>query len=155
MEEMKYVDVHSNEYSDSDVYEVIKMNNEEVLKLLPIQLGFNHENWKFVQDVCVILSEHAHPDIRGNALLALTYVAMIHKKLEKNIVKPLLLRGLKDEDRWVKGRAQDALDDINTYMKWKIGSAKKNKENESRFCKKRQGKNKADNHCSAPLLWTA
>lgn len=142
MNEKKYVDVHSNEHSDSDVYEAIKTNNEEVLKLLPIKLGFNHGNWKFVQDICVLLSEHSHPDIRGNSLNALGYVAMNHKKLEMNIVKPVLLRGLDDENEWVRGKAQDAIDDINLYMKWKIGSAKKNKENEKKFYEKTQKNNK-------------
>lgn len=140
MNERKYVGVHSNEYSDSDVYEAINSNDEEVLRLLPIKLGFNHENWKFVQDICVRLSEHPNPDIRGNSLNALAYVAMNHKKLERNIVKPVLLRGLKDESEWVRGKAQDALSDINSYMNWKIGTAKKNKEREKAFYLRNVGK---------------
>jgi hypothetical protein len=133
MSKLIYQDVHTNEFSDSDVWDAINADDVEALKLLPIKLGFSHENWRFVQDISVKLSEHPNEDVRGNSFRGLAYTAMNLSKLEKNIVKPVLLRGLKDESDWVKMCAQEALDDINQYLGWKIGSAKANKEREKRY----------------------
>ena len=138
MKKLKYDDVHTFEFTDSEVWEAIKTDNVEMLRLLPIKLGFNHENWRFIQDISVRLSEHPDEDVRGNSFRGLAYTAMNHRKLEKNIVKPILLRGLKDESDWVRACANDALDDVNLYMGWKIGSAKANKAREKRFYERRR-----------------
>lgn len=140
MSKLKYQDVHTNEFSDSDVWQAIKENDLEALKLIPIKLGFNHDNWRFVQDVSIKLSEHPDENVRGNSFRGLAYTAMTHKKLEKNIVKPILLRGIKDDSEWVRMCAQDAIEDINHYMSWKIGTAKANKEREKKYYE-RQSKN--------------
>ena len=137
MSKLKYQDVHTNEFSDADVWDAIKQDDLEALKLIPIKLGFSHENWRFVQDVSLKLSEHSDENVRANSFRGFAYTAMNLNKLEKNIVKPVLLRGLKDESDWVRTCAQDAMDDINHYMGWKIGSAKANKEREKRFYERR------------------
>jgi len=116
MSKLIYQDVHTNEFSDSDVWDAIKSDDVEALTLIPIKLCFCHENWRFVQDVSVRRSEHPNEYVRGNSFRGFAYTAMNLNKLEKNIVKPILLRGIKDESDWVKGCAQDALDDINHYL---------------------------------------
>ena len=141
MTERKYVNVHELEYSDSEVWELIKNNDEEALITLPIKLGFCHENWNFIQMVSIKLSDHPNETIRGNSFFGLQYAAMNHRKLEKNIVKPILLRGLKDESEWVRGKAEFAIEDINHYMNWNIGGAAKNKERvKAYYEKKKKGK---------------
>ncbi len=87
MTRLIYDDVHTNEFSDADVWHAIKHDDTEALKLIPIKLGFCHPNWKFTQDVSVQLSAHADDIVRGNALKGFAYTAMNHGKLEKNIVK--------------------------------------------------------------------
>lgn len=119
--------------------EAITSDDVERLRTLPIDLGFNHENWRFIQDVCVRLSEHRDPSVRSNSLLGLSYAARFRGKIEKNVVKPVLLRALKDSDSGVAGVAQDAIDDINHLMKWRIGGAKRQKKLEARYEKKKKG----------------
>ena len=141
MSKLKYRDVHTNEFSDSEIWEAIKNDDREALILIPIKLGFCHDNWRFTQEVSVRLSEHPDETIRGNSMRGFAYTAMNHGKLEKNIVKPVLLRALKDSSDWVKGCAQDAIDDVNNYMGWRIGTAKENKEREKRFYERRKNDN--------------
>jgi len=124
--------------SDGDVIAAIKKDDIEVLRLVPIQLGFHHENWKFIQDVCVRLSEHPDAWVRHNSLLGLSYAARFRGRVEKNIVKPILLRALKDSDSDVAGTAQDVIDEINLLMDWRIGGAKKQKMIEARYEKRKQ-----------------
>ncbi len=123
--------------TDREAMDAIAQGDVERLRTLPIDLGFHHENWRFIQDVCVRLAEHPDSWVRSNALLGLSYAARFRKHLEKNIVKPVLLRGLKDSDARVAGVAQDAIDDINHLLQWNIGGAKKQKQIEARYTQKR------------------
>jgi hypothetical protein len=124
---------------EREAMDAIKRDDVERLRTLPIDLGFHHENWRFIQDVCVRLSEHRDWCVRGNAFLGLTYAAQFRRCLEKNIVKPVLLRALKDEHPEVVSSAREAITDINHWMKWRIGGAKKQKALEKRFEKKERG----------------
>jgi hypothetical protein len=122
---------------DREAMDAIARDDIERLINLPIDLGFHHENWRFIQDVCVRLSEHRDWRVRANSLLGLSYAARFRGRVEKNIVKPVLLRALKDPNQGVAGTAQDAIEDINRLMGWRIGGAKRQKELEARHEKKR------------------
>jgi hypothetical protein len=122
-----------------EVMDAIARDDVERLVTLPIDLGFHHENWRFIQDVCVRLSEHRDWRIRVNSLLGLSYAARFRGRVEKNIVKPVLLRALKDPNQDVAGTAQDAIEDINRLMGWRIGCAKRQKEIEARYEKAKKG----------------
>jgi hypothetical protein len=124
---------------DREAMDAIRADDVERLRTLPIDLGFNHESWRFIQDVCVRLSEHRDPWVRSNSLLGLSYAARFRGKVEKNIVKPVLLRALKDADLRVAAVAQDAIEDINTLMSWRIGGAKRQKKLEARYENKKKG----------------
>lgn len=139
MTKLIYTDVHTLEWNDADIWNIVKQNDLEALLLLPMKLGFNHTDWRFIQNICVVLSEHENEAIRGNSFYGLGYAAMTHRKLEKNIVKPVLLRGLKDQSQYVRQNAQVALDDVNQYMKWKIGGASANKLREKRYNERVKG----------------
>lgn len=125
------------ECTEKEAMEAIRNDDIERLIRLPIDLGFNHENWKFIQDVSVRLSEHKNPIIRANSMLGLMYAARFRGRVEKNIVKPVLLKALKDEDPRVSSNAKDAIDDINHSLKWNIGGAKRQKEIEALYEKRR------------------
>ena len=124
--------------TEKEVFRAIEEDDIERLTTVCIDLGFNHENWRFIQDISVRLSDHSNANVRGNAFFGLEYAARFRGKVEKNIVKPVLLRGLRDNDAEVVRKAQNAIDNINHLMGWSIGGAKRQKEIEQRFSKKRQ-----------------
>lgn len=119
--------------SEKEVYRAIEEDDIEQLTTICIDLGFNHENWRFIQDISVRLSEHPDATVRGNAFFGLEYAARFRGKVEKNIVKPVLLRGLRDSDDEVVRKAEDAIEGINHQMGWNIGGAKRQKEIERKF----------------------
>lgn len=124
--------------SDREAMDAIAKDDIGTLITLPIDLGFNHENWRFVQDICVRLSSHKNWRIRANSLLGLLYLARFRHQLEKNVVKPVLLRGLKDPHPDVVYNAQDAIKGINRFMSWRIGGAQRQKELEARYEEKKK-----------------
>ena len=144
---------------DREAMDAIARDDVERLRTLPIDLGFNHENWHFIQEVCVRLSGHSDVWIRANSLLGLSYAARFRGQLEKNVVKPVLLRGLKDTDEHVAGTAADVISDINQLLGWRIAGARVQKAIEKRYEEKRTanqaplptpGKCPSSNHSQPP-----
>lgn len=103
----------------------LKNGNEDELLLLSLKLGEYAKDWKSAQDICVKLMEHSNPAIRANAALGLAYIARNHRKLEKRIVKPYLLKELR-ENKEFNWRIRDAIEDINLFMGWNLASKKRN-----------------------------
>lgn len=105
--------------------EQLQNGNEDELLLLPLNIGEYAKDWKSAQDICLKLMEHSNPAIRANAALGLAYVARNHRKLDKRIVKPYLLKELRDnkEFNW---RIRDAIEDINLFMEWNLARKKGN-----------------------------
>lgn len=119
--------------SEKEVFEALEKDDVERLLLIPIELGFHHENWRFIQDISVRLSEHPDPRVRANALFGFEYAARFKGRVEKNIVKPVLLRALADSDPVVSQRAQETIEAINHLLNWRIGGAARQKDLEKRF----------------------
>ncbi|MDE6016458.1 MAG: hypothetical protein K2H41_12305 [Acetatifactor sp.] len=99
----------------------LEKGDEDELLLLPLSIGEYAEYWKPAQDICVKLMEHSNPAIRANAALGLAYIARNHRKLDKRIVKPYLLKELR-ENKEFNWRIRDAIEDINLFLKWNLAS---------------------------------
>ena len=120
-----------NDFSLEEIKEIIERNNIEELIVLPLSVGENFPDWKNAQDVCSRLSRHEDPRVRANAVLGFAYIARTKGKIEKHIVKPIVLKELREnmEYEW---RIKDAIDDINLFMKWNLGEkALKKKQEEA------------------------
>lgn len=106
--------------SGEEINDILKRNHVDELLTLPLSVGEYHPNWKFAQDICAQLSNHESAAIRANAVLGFAYIARTKRKLGKHIVKPIVLRELRENEEY-KWRILDSIDDINLFMKWKIG----------------------------------
>ncbi|MBK1791003.1 hypothetical protein [Persicirhabdus sediminis] len=118
--------------TEKEVFEAIEKNDVERLLMIPIELGFHHDNWRFIQDISVRLSEHSDPSVRANSLFGIEYAARFKGRIEKNIVKPVLLRALADEVPQVSHRAEETIEAINHLMNWNIGGAASQKAREKK-----------------------
>ena len=105
----------------AQVLDILENGNYEDLMLLPLSLGEYFPDWKFAQDICIKLAINENAAIRANAVLGLAYIARTQGKLEKHLVKPLILKEL-NENHEFKYRIEDAIDDINHFMKWSLNN---------------------------------
>jgi hypothetical protein len=119
--------------TEQEVFDAIRRDDVERLLMIPIELGFHHENWRFIQDISVKLSEHEDSRVRANALFGIEYAARFRGRVEKSVVKPVLLRALRDQDTHVSSRARDTIEAINHLMGWNIAGASKKRAFEQRF----------------------
>lgn len=127
--------------TEQEVFEAIRRNDVERMIKIPIELGFHHENWRFIQDISVKLAEHEDSRVRANALYGIEYAARFRGRVERNIVKPVLLRALRDQDAEVSSRARETIDAVNHLMGWNIAGASKQKALELRFEDRRTKQN--------------
>jgi hypothetical protein len=89
------------------------------LERLSIAVGEDYPDWKYAQDVCLRLAEHSHDNIRANACLGLGYIARTQGRLERHLVKPILLRELRCQTEF-RGKIVDAIEDINFFLGWRL-----------------------------------
>ena len=87
--------------------------------LLPLRAGETMVDWKQAQTICIKSFDSDDHRVRANAALGLAYIARTKNQLEKHLVKPLLVKELREniENRW---RIIDAITDINCYLGWHL-----------------------------------
>jgi len=94
-------------------------NKSQVLNAI-LHATMNFPEWQWPQAVCIVLSHKKDPDIRGLAILGLGHIARVHRMLEKKSAIAAIRRGLKDSEEHVRGQAENAKDDVQNYLGWKI-----------------------------------
>tara|TARA_Y100000766_G_C18360999_1_gene344089 strand:- start:107 stop:457 length:351 start_codon:yes stop_codon:yes gene_type:complete len=109
------------EYDNEEITRIMSNGTIEEKTLLPLSLGIYCTNWKFAQDICLTLSKNENEEISSNAILGLAYLARTQKKLQKELVMPILLEGLKKHSKYL-GKIEDAISDIEIFLKWKFPS---------------------------------
>ena len=94
--------------------------------LLPLRAGEMMVDWKQAQTICIKSFESDDSRVKANAALGLAYIARTKGQLEKHLVKPLLVKELREniENRW---RIIDAITDINYYLGWHLEDKALNK----------------------------
>lgn len=92
----------------------------EYLALLPIDFSMNPPEDVNVESVCIALSAHPDVFVRGNAMIGFGHLARVTRKLNEARVKPILEAALHDKEPSVRGKADDAMDDIEHFLGWKF-----------------------------------
>lgn len=107
--------------SKEHAIELENSSDLDVLKLLPLSIGDQcpEEEKVFAQSLCLRLADSQDAATRANAILGLAYIARRHRWLDKRLVKPYILRELRENDEF-NWRIIDAIEDINQYLGWRL-----------------------------------
>ncbi len=108
------------ELSRERINQAIENDEIEILIVAAFAVATYDLDWKYAQDLCIRLSNHPDKTVSTNAVRALGYVARVHGRLEKHLVKPILIRARRDSDPEVSEWAEETIMDINLYMNWHI-----------------------------------
>src|SRR5262245_1725366 len=73
-------------------------------------LGTPDPRWS--EEICLQLASHENPGVRGNAVLGLGHLARTAGGLDRERCMPIITRALRDPDRYVRGHASSAADDV-------------------------------------------
>jgi hypothetical protein len=108
------------DFTYEQIKSAIAEDKVDLLKDIAFAVGYHSTDWKYSQDICLQLSGHSDKAVREMAILGLFYVAIFQKKLDKRLVKPVLLRALKDSEVEVRERAEYVVPEINRALDWNI-----------------------------------
>jgi hypothetical protein len=113
MKRHKYKNIASIDKVDAE--RIFASNNVENICDAMLSITFYENDWKWVQDKCLILFQNANPKISSLAATCLGHIARIHRKLEKEKVIKILRERLDDKE--ISGWIEDALDDIKMFIR--------------------------------------
>ncbi len=80
-----------------------------------LRLSYHDPEWRWVEDECVRLAQHWDANVRRMAATCLGHLVRIYGTLDVERVTKVLIELRRDAA--VAGQAQDALDDIDVYIK--------------------------------------
>lgn len=106
--------IQLSEYSDDQIMDMLYHEKSDELKQLAISVAEYHPNYQFAQDLCFFLLDNENEEIRGNALLGLSFIARRFKQLDVETLISLL-RKYRFTSPKEKSRAEDALEDISLF----------------------------------------
>jgi hypothetical protein len=106
----------SKEHSKKELEIMLQSDDGDVVIDALLYLCFNINDPEWIQVKCIQAIEGAgNDDIKGLAITCIGHVARIHSEIDRSLVIPILRSRLTVDT--LSGRAQDALDDIDMYVK--------------------------------------
>lgn len=93
----------------------------ELLRV-PILISLDPPDCRWAENVCIRLSCHTDPNVRGNAILGFGHLARTCGAFDENQVRRLIEEALRDPNEYVRGQAVAAADDVGQYLGWRIGT---------------------------------
>src|SRR5437016_4264327 len=95
----------------------LRSGDPEVVAKTLIALGLHDEDRRWVQQQCLRFLSHDTEVVVSAAILSLGHTARVNRSIDKEVVIPAL-RAVACDPRYA-GRVQDALDDIDIFVKGK------------------------------------
>ena len=115
---MKFQD--RERFTRDDVESAIKRGDPGELPFVPITVVMASNDPAYAQEVCLRLSTHADPKVRGNAVMSFGHIARQFRLLDERAVRPVIEAALRDEDEYVRTVAKSAADEIHQFLHWSI-----------------------------------
>ena len=112
---MERILAQRKQYTDAFAVEILRSGSNKEKAELAMALGFDCPDYGFAQSMCIQLLQTEDEIVRGNAIIGLAHIARRFGKLDKRVVKPYLLRELRENVK-CKDFVADAIYDINMYL---------------------------------------
>jgi len=102
-------------YSREQELSLLQSDKNEISTRALLAITFNDTDWQWAQDLCLDLINHTNNNISYLAVTCLGHIARIHGKIDKEKVFDAFQ--LKMSDKEIVGRIEDAISDINMFVK--------------------------------------
>src|SRR5262245_27843779 len=113
---MQYEEIDS--ISRSDAMDALGSANPKDICKAFVRLAFHDPDLRWVQSLCIELTEHSIVEVQSTAILCLGHLARIHRALDMERVVPLLIELRKNP--LLSSRVDDAMDDIEIFLEVKM-----------------------------------
>src|ERR1041384_2894882 len=113
---LKYEEIA--EWTRDVVERALRDDDPDALLRAVVAVAMHDADWRYAQDLCVRLSSHPHFNVRGNAVLGFGHIARVHRQLDRALVQPIIQAALRDENEYIRGQADCAMDDTASFLDW-------------------------------------
>ena len=107
-------------FTKSEMEKAVLENDIKKLIFVPLFASLYYEDVEFAEKICIELASHQNFNVRATAIEGFGHIARIDGKLNKEIVRSIIEKSLKDENEFVRQKADDAKDEIKHFLKWKF-----------------------------------
>ncbi len=115
---MKYVPI--TKFTKDEMEKAIVENDIEKLAHVSLFASLYYEDRDFAEKICIELATHPDVRVRVMAMEGFGHIARIDGVLNKEIIKPLIEKGLSDKNEFVRMKADDTKDDVEHFLKWEF-----------------------------------
>jgi hypothetical protein len=102
------------------VEDAIERDDPGELADLAFEVGVSGEPWEWAQSCCVQLARHRSAGVRASAIASFGNLARRFGRLDPSRVRRLVEIALHDPSATVRARADDAADDLLTFLGWQF-----------------------------------
>jgi hypothetical protein len=106
------------DWTDAEIHRIIEHGDLRELALVPLVASMEPTSRVHAEQICLRFASHPDVNVRGNAMEGFGHIARIFRSLNKRLIEPVMEAGMSDPDDWVRGKADDAADDIEWYCGW-------------------------------------
>jgi hypothetical protein len=112
-------------WTEAEVEAILAIGNPEDLLYAPIVVGMSAPGCDraWAEGICSRLAEHSNFNVRGNAVLGFGHIARTCRALNLSVAVPIISQALNDPHEFVRGQAECAAEDIQTYLNVSIEGA--------------------------------
>src|SRR5438093_8813262 len=114
VDRLRYEEPHP--ISRDEALSAFATNQPEVICSTLVAIALHDSDRRWAQDKCFELARHPDAAVRQIAATCIGHVARIHRRLDLDAVTPVLNQLVSDTEVYVKGCAEDAMHDIQTFM---------------------------------------
>jgi hypothetical protein len=115
---IKFQDLES--FTPDDVEAAVSRDSPDELPLVPITAALLSPDPGSGASICLRLTTHEDPKVRGNAVLSIGHLARRFRSLDETSIRPVIERALHDRDEYVRSSACSAADEIHQFLHWTI-----------------------------------
>ena len=102
------------------VEDAIDRDDPVELAELAADVGIEGSPWEWAQSCCVELARHRSAGVRAGAIAGFGHLARRFGRLDPGRVRSLVEVALFDASAAVRARADDAADDLKTFLGWEF-----------------------------------
>jgi hypothetical protein len=102
------------------IEDAIDRDDPEELAELAAEVGLTGSPWEWAQSCCIELARHRSAGVRAGAIASFGHLARRFGRLDPGRVRRLVEVALFDPSAAVRKIADDAADDLSTFLGWEF-----------------------------------
>jgi HEAT repeat protein len=113
---MEYVAIPK--FTGAEMEKAVAEDDMEKLLFVPLFASLYYEDRNYAEEICIKLAHHSNSNVRATAIEGFEHLARIDGKLNKEIVKPIIEKALKDKNEFVRRNADETKAATEHFLKW-------------------------------------